>query len=80
MLKHKHPDLFMRELSPKDEEACEMSGWDPIRYPPKDAKWFEQQMNRALTEGRRVLSPKGIGTVVFRPQDSHRLGSIASKR
>jgi len=58
-------ELFDAELSPKGEEICQMSGWDPIRYPHKDAKWFETNMAKAMSEGRRVLSPDGVGVVVF---------------
>ncbi len=32
---------------------------------PKDRAWFEETMARAFTEGRRVLSEDGIGSVVF---------------
>ena len=60
-----YPDLFSQPLSPKADEACEMAGWDPIRYPHKNAKWFEQQMQSAMAEGRRILAPDGIGIVVF---------------
>ena len=42
-----------------------MSGWDSVRYPHKDAKWFELKMATAMSEGRRVLRPEGIGIVVF---------------
>src|SRR6266480_1615928 len=65
MLGDKYPELFATSLTPKDEEACQMAGWDAVRYAHKDSKWFEQQMGRALSEGRRVLNPRGIGTVVF---------------
>jgi adenine-specific DNA methylase len=60
-----YPELFSNELSPKDDEACEMAGWDPVRYAHKNSQWFEKQMKKAMTEGRRVLSPDGIGIVVF---------------
>ncbi len=60
-----HPLLFVQPLTPKDEECCEMAGWDPARYPHKDGRWFEQQMQKAMAEGRRVLAPNGIGVVVF---------------
>ena len=60
-----HPDIFLNALSPKEEEVCEMSGWDPDRYFGKDAKWFELQMGKAMSEGRRVLKPSGVGIVVF---------------
>jgi putative DNA methylase len=65
MLGDRYPELFSTPLSPKDDEACQMAGWDPVRYPHKDSKWFEQQMGLALGEGRRILHPRGIGTVVF---------------
>lgn len=65
MLGNIHPELLSTNLSPKDEEICEMSGWDPDRYAHKDNKWFENQMKKAMEEGRRVLAPSGIGVVVF---------------
>jgi|GEM_PF-3286672 len=42
-----------------------MAGWDPERYPEKNGHWFERQIGKAMAEGRRVLAPNGIGTVVF---------------
>lgn len=64
-LKDLYPNLFAGELSPKDEELCEMAGWDSIRYPHKNGKWFEKQMGMAMSEGRRILAPNGIGIIVF---------------
>jgi hypothetical protein len=60
-----YPALFSAIASPKDEEVCEMAGWDPVRYPHKDAHWFESKMKAAMSEGRRVLCPSGIGVIVF---------------
>ncbi len=60
-----HPTLFSEPLSPKSDEICEMSGWDPERYSKKNGTWFESQMKQAMAEGRRVLAPSGIGIVVF---------------
>lgn len=60
-----HPDLFSSPLAPKDAELCEMSGWDPVRYPHKDAAFYEAGMGQALAEGRRVVVPSGIAVVVF---------------
>jgi putative DNA methylase len=57
--------LFQKPLAPKEEEICEMAGWDPIRYPQKNGKWFEERMTHAMAEGRRILAPDGIGVVVF---------------
>lgn len=54
-----HPSLFSEELSPKNDEC--------IVHPAagKDRKFFEDTMRAALAEGRRVVSPDGIGIVVF---------------
>jgi adenine-specific DNA methylase len=60
-----YPDLFAEPLAPKADEICEMAGWDPVRYPQKDGKWFEEKMAQAMAEARRVLAPDGIGIVVF---------------
>jgi putative DNA methylase len=57
--------LFGAVLSPKEDEICEMVGWDPVRYPAKDKNFFEREMGKAMAEGRRVLSPNGIALVVF---------------
>lgn len=65
MLSKDYPSLFSGSLSPKDEEACEMAGWDPDRYAHKDSAWFEGQMKKAMAEGQRILSADGIGIVVF---------------
>lgn len=61
-----HPDLFASPLTPKDEEAI----WNPSRkYGPtgkaKDEAFYESQMAKALSEGRRITAPDGIGVVVF---------------
>ena len=42
-----------------------MARWDPIRYPHKDQKFFENGMATAFNEGRRVLNQDGVGSVVF---------------
>lgn len=60
-----YPDLFRDPLTPKEDEICEMAGWDPDRYPHKDGKWFEQKMTQAMAEGRRILNPPGVAVVVF---------------
>jgi putative DNA methylase len=50
---------FASILTPKKEECIvdEVKG--------KDAAYFEATMKRAMTEGRRVLAPTGVGIVVF---------------
>jgi putative DNA methylase len=54
-----------RDSSPKDEEICEMAGWDPVRYPHKDKAFFESKMRKAMAEGRRVTSLEGLAVIVF---------------
>jgi len=50
---------FASQLSPKVEECIvdEVKG--------KDRAYFEKMMKKAMVEGRRVLSPDGVGVVVF---------------
>lgn len=64
-LKNDFPALFARETVAKESELCEMKGWDPVRYPEKDAAFYESGMEQALREARRVCVPNGIGVVVF---------------
>lgn len=42
-----------------------MAHWDPVRYSNKDKSFFERGMQRAFSEGLRVLRKDGIGCVVF---------------
>jgi putative DNA methylase len=60
-----HADLFRLNEAPKAEEICEMSGWDPVRYGNKTSVFFENEIGKAFAESRRVVSPTGIGVIVF---------------
>ncbi|MDD4567744.1 MAG: DUF1156 domain-containing protein [Methanoculleus chikugoensis] len=51
--------MFMSDHAPKDEECIV----DEIKG--KDKEYFERTMQQAMSEGRRILTPDGIGTVVF---------------
>ena len=64
-LGHLHGDLFRLKEAPKAEEICEMSGWDPVRYGNKTAVFFESEIGKAFADSRRVVSPAGIGVIVF---------------
>jgi len=60
------PTLFAQRLTPKDEEAI----WNPSRIfsitgMPKDEKFYESQMEKAFAEGRRIVTPAGVGVIVF---------------
>jgi putative DNA methylase len=59
------PEYFQGELSPKAEEICEMSGWDPVRYSHKDKKFFEAKMRKTFERAREYVKPTGVGIVVF---------------
>jgi adenine-specific DNA methylase len=64
-IKSEYPDLFSDELIDKKFEICEMSGWDPIRYPHKDKQFFEDGMMRAASRAREYVKPTGLAVVVF---------------
>lgn len=64
MASYLHPDLFRWPLTPKDEEAIAYYV-QPAGRPPKDNAFFEQMMQRALAEARRVLRPDGLAVVLF---------------
>jgi putative DNA methylase len=59
-----HPDLFRWPLAPKDEELIAYYVQPPDRK-PKDSEFFEQEMENALAECRRVLRPDGLAVVLF---------------
>lgn len=59
------PDVNLDSRSPKDEELCEMVGWDPVRYPNKDSQYFESGMKVALSNAKRFINDEGIGIIVF---------------
>lgn len=66
LLRNRFPDLFDRELTPKDEEAI----WNPSRThvpsgQPKNKEFYEAKMRASLAEARRITKPSGIGIVVF---------------
>ena len=51
-------------LSPKVPEAVQ-DETKSANGKPKDRRWFEETMERAFREGRRVLRHDGVGSVVF---------------
>jgi adenine-specific DNA methylase len=55
-----YPLLFKEELTPKKEQAIV---WHPGSEEEK--KEFEYKMGQALSQSRRILTPTGIGIVVF---------------
>jgi len=59
-----HGDLFLENLSPKQGEVVQLAERNP-KYSYKTKEYFEQLMTDAMSEGRRILKPEGIGVVVF---------------
>lgn len=59
------PQLFATPLTPKTEEAVEMSGWDSKRYSHKDDTFFEKQLGKSFQEMYRVLKSGGISIIVY---------------
>ena len=64
-LKDVHAGLFGRDLSPKDDEIIVQTPAHQHATDGKNNAFYESRMQLALAEGRRVLAPHGIGTVVF---------------
>lgn len=64
-LHQEFPIIFSESTAPKDDELCEMKGWDTIRYSYKDASFYEKGMQKALSEARRLCVPSGVGVIVF---------------
>ena len=55
-----HTDILVDGLTPKAEQAIV---WHPSILAERDQ--YEQKMRSAMKEGRRILMPTGVGTVVF---------------
>ena len=59
-----HPSLFRESAVPKDAEII-VDMPHKLNTRNKDIAFYEREMTRAFAEGRRVLAPSGIGTIVF---------------
>ena len=64
-LNQEHPLLFSNKLVDKTDEIVHLSKRFRGPYSHKTKEYFEQGMKLAMAEGRRVVSPSGIGIVVF---------------
>lgn len=51
-------------IDPKDDEIVQ-DGSKCVRGLPKDRHFFETRMAEAFAEGRRIMTPGGVGCVVF---------------
>ena len=59
-----HPDLFRSTHVPKDAEIV-VDRPHELSTSAKDIAFYEQQLTRAFSEGRRVIHPDAVGTIVF---------------
>ena len=59
------PVLFKEIETPKPNELVIQSPGDVNSNTGKNRKHYEKGMRLALSEGKRILAPDGIGTVVF---------------
>jgi adenine-specific DNA methylase len=59
-----HPELFKEPLVPKGEEIV-VDRPHELSDSTHDVAYYERELTKAFGEGRRVLRPDGIGTIVF---------------
>jgi putative DNA methylase len=60
-----HPQCFALPLSPKEDEVIVQTPAHQFAAEGKNNAYYEARMQKALEEGRRILVPSGIGTIVF---------------
>ncbi len=59
-----HPKLFVDAETPKVNEIVQLAERNPL-YAHKTKEFFENEMERALSDGRRITDPNGISCIVF---------------
>jgi putative DNA methylase len=59
-----HPHLFAAPAVPKDDEIV-VDRPHGLSNSTHDVAYYERELTRAFAEGRRILRPDGIGTIVF---------------
>ena len=59
-----HPSLFREGGVPKDAEIV-VDRPHQLSKSTKDIAFYERELTKAFAEGRRVLAPSGVGTIVF---------------
>jgi adenine-specific DNA methylase len=58
------PDLFTEAVVPKDEEIA-VDRPHELSNSTHDIAYYERELRHAFEDGRRVVQPPGIGTIVF---------------
>jgi len=59
-----HPNLLSRPAVPKDEEIV-VDRAHELSDSTHDVAYYERELQKAFSDGRRVLRPNGIATIVF---------------
>ncbi|MCX6880179.1 MAG: DUF1156 domain-containing protein [Verrucomicrobia bacterium] len=59
-----HLDLFTQPAVPKDEEIV-VDRAHELSNSTHDIAYYERELAKAFAEGRRVVHPGGVGTIVF---------------
>ncbi|MCL5742706.1 MAG: DUF1156 domain-containing protein, partial [Acidobacteria bacterium] len=59
-----HPDLFRGAEVPKSQEIV-VDRPHSLSESHKDIAAYERELTKAFCEGRRILRPEGVGTIVF---------------
>jgi putative DNA methylase len=59
-----HSNLFTDPLVPKDAEIV-VDRPHELSTSTKDVGFYERELTKAFADGRRVLRPDGVGTIVF---------------
>ena len=59
-----YPALFCNSQVPKDEEIV-VDRPHELSNSTHDIEFYERELTKAFAEGRRVLRPGGVGTIVF---------------
>jgi adenine-specific DNA methylase len=60
-----YPNLFNKQLVDKSDEIVHLSKRYKGPYAHKTKEFFQQKMQIAMSDGRRILTPNGIGIIVF---------------
>lgn len=59
-----YPSLFSQRLTPKEQEIVQLAERN-VDYAYKTRERFEELMQQAMREARRVVEPSGLGVVFF---------------
>jgi hypothetical protein len=61
---HIHPDSFKEAAVPKDAEIV-MDRMHELSNSTHDIAFYERELTKAFSEGRRIAKPNALGTIVF---------------